>query len=215
VGRRPLLVIAGWLGAALLATAVGLGAISVIGAGLTSSGGERLSEADVARELAAAASASPAVPGGAASTPAPAPASTSTPGSAPPASDGTGDSPAPVRTSPSAAPAGTATTVPSRPRTTSPSRTTSVAGGPSVPGAARTFATRGGTVTARCVGSQVEIVSMSPVQGYAVHERATGPRDDAEGEFRSTGDGHDRVKVDVRCRSGAPVIEVRSETGDG
>jgi hypothetical protein len=48
-----LLVIAGWCGAALLAVLVGLGAINVIGAGLTSPGRTLKSSAEVERELAA------------------------------------------------------------------------------------------------------------------------------------------------------------------
>jgi hypothetical protein len=53
VTRRSVLVAAGWLGAAVLAVLVGLGAINVIGSGLTSSGGAPKTEAEVRRELAA------------------------------------------------------------------------------------------------------------------------------------------------------------------
>jgi hypothetical protein len=161
VERRPLLVIAGWLGAAALALLVGLGAISVIGSGLASSGGESLSEAEVRSRLASSGDESP---GGIEPPPGT---------SVPPASTGIGPA-APVEP-------------------------------------AKTFATRAGTVTARCAGSQVEIVSMSPAQGYAVHERESGRRAEAEGEFRGTGDDHDRVEVRVRCGAGEPVSEIRSE----
>jgi hypothetical protein len=51
MGRRALLVAAGWLGAAVLAVLVGLGAISVIGNGLTSGSTPALSAADVDRQL--------------------------------------------------------------------------------------------------------------------------------------------------------------------
>jgi hypothetical protein len=51
MGRRALLVAAGWLGAAVLAVLVGLGAISVIGNGLTSGSTAALSAADVDRQL--------------------------------------------------------------------------------------------------------------------------------------------------------------------
>jgi hypothetical protein len=44
---------AGWFGAVVLAVLVGLAAINVIGAGLTSSGGALKSSAEVERELAA------------------------------------------------------------------------------------------------------------------------------------------------------------------
>src|SRR4051812_46555888 len=42
---------------------------------------------------------------------------------------------------------------------------------PSAPGSSRTFPTRGGTVVARCADGHGTIVSMSPAQGFAVHER--------------------------------------------
>jgi hypothetical protein len=60
------------------------------------------------------------------------------------------------------------------------------------------------------VGTQAEIRSMSPVPGYAVHERAQGPQAEAEGEFRSTSDNHDRVKFSVRCADGSPALSDRS-----
>ncbi len=67
--------------------------------------------------------------------------------------------------------------------------------------------TRGGTVIARCDGGTPVIVSMVPAQGFEVHER-----DGDEGEFRSTGDNHDRVKVDVSCAgSGKPVVSARDD----
>jgi hypothetical protein len=144
-------VIAGWLGAAILATLLGLAAIAVVGNGLTSAGNTTLSEADVAGQLAPA---------------------------APPPSP----SPSPSSAAPSpGAPAG---------------------------GTKRTKLTRGGVVTARCVGARVEIV-MAPAQGFAVHEQSTGPQDSAEGEFRSDSDDKDRVKVNARCDAGIPLITER------
>ena len=146
---------AGWLGAAVLAVLVGLGAVSVIGNGLTSDGSTpALSAADVDRQLREA-------------TPAP-----------------SASAPAPTGTSP----AGTEPTAES---------------------------TRGGTVVARCVGTQAEIVAMSPAQGFAVHEKDQGPQDDAEGEFRGSADEHDRVKITVTCAGGHPSVSTRSEGGDG
>ncbi|MEV4758396.1 hypothetical protein AB0J86_25210 [Micromonospora sp. NPDC049559] len=73
-------------------------------------------------------------------------------------------------------------------------------------GTTRSFPTRGGTVVARCVGTGSEIVSMSPAQGFTVRERDAGPRERAEGEFRSTRDGHDRVEFEVECRTGEPNL---------
>jgi hypothetical protein len=69
----------------------------------------------------------------------------------------------------------------------------------------RTFPTRGGTVVARCAGGDPTITSMSPAQGFSVHERQG-----SEGEFRGVGDGHDRVKVDISCAGGRPEIEIES-----
>jgi hypothetical protein len=67
--------------------------------------------------------------------------------------------------------------------------------------------TRGGTVIARCDGGTPVIVSMTPAQGFEVHER-----DGDEGEFRSTSDNHDRVKIDVSCAgSGDPTVVARDD----
>ena len=86
------------------------------------------------------------------------------------------------------------------PATVSPSR-------PASTGEPSSKRTRGGTVIARCDGGTPVIVSMTPAQGFEVHER-----DGDEGEFRSTGDNHDRVKIDVSCAgSGRPVVSVRDE----
>ncbi|GAA3336752.1 hypothetical protein GCM10020358_10530 [Amorphoplanes nipponensis] len=70
-----------------------------------------------------------------------------------------------------------------------------------------TFPTRAGTVVGRCAGSRPEVVSMSPRQGYELHEQDRGWQDDdAEGEFRSQSDGRDRVKFEIVCRAGRPVL---------
>jgi hypothetical protein len=92
-----------------------------------------------------------------------------------------------------------------------PSARTSL-GTPSSPAESsdRSFITAGGTVVARCVGGQAEIRSMSPYEGYAVHERDQGPQAEAEGEFRSTSDNHDRAKFSVRCTGGKPALSDRS-----
>ena len=70
--------------------------------------------------------------------------------------------------------------------------------------------TRGGTVVARCVDGQPRLVSMTPAQGFEVHERGTD-----EGEFRSYRDNHDRVKIDVNCDAGGrAVISATNESDD-
>src|SRR3954454_23351336 len=73
---------------------------------------------------------------------------------------------------------------------------------PSPAGSSRTFPTRGGTVVARCADGRGTIVSMSPAQGFSVHERQG-----SEGEFRGVSDDHDRVKVDISCAGDRPEIE--------
>jgi hypothetical protein len=161
MGRRALLVAAGWLGAAVLAVAVGLGAIGVIGSGLTAGSTPALSAAEVERQLGAG-------------SPAPAAA----------ASIGDSPSPAPSATDP-------------------PEQGEPVA-----------KSTRGGTVVARCTATGAEIVTMSPAQGFAVHEKDQGPQAEAEGEFRGSSDDHDRVKVTATCPAGVLQVSVRSEGGD-
>jgi hypothetical protein len=94
---------------------------------------------------------------------------------------------------------------PTPPSPTAPSPTASASAS-----APRSFSTSGGRVVARCVAGEAVIVSMSPAQGFAVHDGEGG----AEGEFRGISDDHDRVKVDVSCRAGTPDVEVREEFGD-
>ena len=80
-----------------------------------------------------------------------------------------------------------------------------------------TSKTPGGTVVGRCVDGAPEIVSMSPAQGFNVHERDRGPQSDdsAEGEFRGQSNNHNRVKVHVRCGGGDTTdIEVEHENRD-
>lgn len=146
---QRLIIIAGWLAAAVLAVLVGLVAISVISDGITAPIARPMSRSDVERELAQA--------------------------------------------SPSAAP--------------SPSARPSA-------GTPRSFPTRGGMVVARCVDGAALIVSMSPAQGFAVHEREDGADSGVEGEFRGITDDDDRVKVEVTCPDGRPEIAVRSEPGE-
>jgi hypothetical protein len=153
--RRSLLVAAGWFGAAVLVAAVGLGAISIIGAGLTSPDTTRAkSAAEVTRELGRL-----------------------TPAPSAPASPSLGSAPA---TSPA-------------PRAASTAK-----------------ATRGGTVVARCAGTRAEIVTMTPEIGFAVHEKDSGPRAEAEGEFRGSSDDHDRVKIRVSCAGGTPQVSTEN-----
>ncbi|HET6529955.1 MAG TPA: hypothetical protein VFH03_04970 [Actinoplanes sp.] len=93
-----------------------------------------------------------------------------------------------------------ATSAPSVPRSPSPSA-------PASASAPRSFATAGGTVVVRCVAGRAEIVSMSPAQGFEVHDGGDG----AEGEFRGISDDHDRVEVEASCRGGRPALEERDD----
>ncbi|WP_436536677.1 hypothetical protein [Actinoplanes sp. HUAS TT8] len=76
---------------------------------------------------------------------------------------------------------------------------------PSTPAATvneQSFRTRGGTVVADCDG----ISTMSPAQGYEIHEKRQ-----LEGEFRSVRDNHVRVKVKLTCVNGVPDISERDD----
>ncbi|BCY13075.1 hypothetical protein [Actinoplanes sp. L3-i22] len=78
----------------------------------------------------------------------------------------------------------------------------SIGPSPATGSAESSFRTRGGTVVADCDG----IVSMSPAQGFAVHEKQV-----REGEFRSVRDNHDRVKVKLSCSGGTPLVTERND----
>ncbi|GAB1690495.1 hypothetical protein [Krasilnikovia sp. M28-CT-15] len=191
--RRTLLVIAGWFGAAVLAVLIGMGAVRVIGDGLTSEAGRPRSEAEVAQTLAAR-----GVPSALSSVPPTVSPEVSSAVETPPRQD-----------PPAADPSVTASAPPRVP--VAPSTSTGTGAAPAPTAATRSFRTRGGTVVARCEAGRVEIVAMSPLSGFAVHERDQGPRAQAEGEFRGTADEHDRVRVRVTCTAGRPVLTERSD----
>jgi len=75
-----------------------------------------------------------------------------------------------------------------------------------VPAAASTpaeaLAGRGGTVLARCSGGTVEVVSVTPAQGFRVHDQDSDDRDKVELES-------EEIAYDVRlsCVGGRPVAE--------
>ncbi|MCW2140894.1 hypothetical protein BXY51_005458 [Actinoplanes cyaneus] len=88
------------------------------------------------------------------------------------------------------------------PATAPPSATPAGEPSPSAVSREQSFRTRGGTVVAGCDG----IVSMSPAQGFGVHERRQ-----SEGEFRGVRDDHVRVKVELTCVDGVPHIDERDD----
>ncbi|GAA0442746.1 hypothetical protein Aca07nite_63700 [Actinoplanes capillaceus] len=145
LGRLPLVIVAGWIVAAVLAVLVGVVGIGLVGSGLVSRKGAPISEDEVERAL-----------------------------------DGLGGA------SPSMSP---------EPLTKETAKT-----GP--PARGRSFPTRGGTVVADCE----RIISMSPAQGFAVHDQ-----DDDEGEFRQVR-GEARVEVELTgCDQGTPRLAVSEE----
>ncbi|GGN97585.1 hypothetical protein GCM10010112_90070 [Actinoplanes lobatus] len=150
LGRLPLVIVAGWIVAAVLAVLVGVVGIGLVGSGLVSRQGAPISEDEVERAL-----------------------------------DGLGDA------SPSTSP--------------EPSKGEPSKGEPSATAArGRSFPTRGGTVVADCE----RIISMSPAQGFAVHDQ-----DDDDGEFRQV---RGEVKVEVEltgCDQGTPRLAVSEEAG--
>ncbi|GAA0535580.1 hypothetical protein GCM10010172_16040 [Paractinoplanes ferrugineus] len=75
LGRRPMVIVAGWIVAAVLAVLVGVVGIGVVGAGLTSRPGVSISERDVEIALGSASASPPLTPSRAPSTGVGAPAS--------------------------------------------------------------------------------------------------------------------------------------------
>jgi hypothetical protein len=58
-------------------------------------------------------------------------------------------------------------------------------------------------------GGLVQVVSMSPAQGYAVHDGVSREAHAAaEAEFRGVADDHDRVKARLRCAADVPSMSL-------
>jgi hypothetical protein len=73
----------------------------------------------------------------------------------------------------------------------------------------------GGSVIARCTGTQVYLVSWSPEPGYRARDVARGPA--PEGSVQFDGDdtaGEIEVWVSVRCVRGTPVATVTQRIDD-
>ncbi|KKK02327.1 hypothetical protein [Micromonospora sp. HK10] len=154
MGRRPILAAAaGWLAATVVATLVGLGAIRLVGEGITGTPGGVLDQGDVERALAAAPTGGPtaaAAPTGGPTTAAtPTGAATPTTGTATPTTGAAGPTPS---------------------------------GGPPAAGR-RGFATAGGTAVAECGPAGIRLISWSPAPGYQAKDADRGPDEHVEVRF--------------------------------
>lgn len=78
---------------------------------------------------------------------------------------------------------------------------TSASGGTTDPGSS--FSTRGGTVVARCTAGGVEVLGITPRDGWRVDQDLEEGR--LEVHFKATGD---EVKLDVACVNGVATATV-------
>jgi hypothetical protein len=69
----------------------------------------------------------------------------------------------------------------------------------------------GGRVIARCTGSEAEVLSWTPAQGFRTDKVERGPAAEVRVEFES--DDRD-VKVELRCEDGRPTAEVDDDGGE-
>ncbi|MFY1700649.1 septum formation initiator [Micromonospora sp. WMMA1923] len=161
--RRTLLAVLGWLATAVVATGIGLGAIRLVGEGITGTPGGVLSQEQIERSLASPPPSAPAVPPG---TTAPGttagPGTTAAPGTAGPGTAGPGE-PATATPAPSVTPAGIR----------------------------RVFSVTGGSAVAECRAGEVRLVSWAPAQGYRVSDVEQGPDDDVEVTFSGPDGEHE------------------------
>jgi serine/threonine-protein kinase len=175
MSRRSLLALGGWLAAAALATVVGVGATRFVGASIVGTPDGIRSQQDVEQALAAYPSAALQ------NTPAaPAPGQGSDP-QPPPSPSGQSPSARPIAPSPA----------PTRTTVTHPGR--------------HGFSFYAGLAVAECVGSDVQLVSWAPAQGYRVKDVDRGPDDDVKVEFK----GPDQTaKLKITCIDGEPVADI-------
>ncbi|HEX2145345.1 MAG TPA: hypothetical protein VHG10_12640 [Glycomyces sp.] len=79
------------------------------------------------------------------------------------------------------------------------------------------IATDGGTVLARCTGSEVELIWWTPAQGWSVAAVDPGPGAQATFGFSGAGDDDDDddgLNYTVTCVDDLPVAELRSDDDD-
>jgi pyruvate/2-oxoglutarate dehydrogenase complex dihydrolipoamide acyltransferase (E2) component len=112
-----------------------------------------------------------------------------------------GESPAPDRQANDAISSPTAEASPTSPRSDKPSPTTS--------DQERLITSPGGTVLARCSGTDAYLVSLSPAPGYRVTRVDPGPAPETTLTFQS---GQSQVELVVRCLSGVPHATIHRTT---
>jgi hypothetical protein len=186
VRRSRLLLVASWILTTMVATAVCAAGVSLVTRDVTESHPPALRSADVVALLAEPGPTSTAV----------ASSATVVPTSALPGDDAATTSPPPSAPPPTAPPTSAtdgATAPPTAPPPTEPP--------PSVDAVASTFRAAGGSVTARCTGERIELLSAMPLDGYRFVVASAGPA-----VVSVWFDGRDaKDEVSVGCRDGAPV----------
>ncbi|MGH3319878.1 MAG: hypothetical protein ACRDN9_06785 [Streptosporangiaceae bacterium] len=105
-----------------------------------------------------------------------------------------------------------ATAVPSAPSSPARAESPTPAPSPSVSGqVTRALDAPGGSVIARCRGTNAYLVSWTPRQGFESDDQVRGPARTVSAKFES--EDLD-VFVTVNCRGGAPVSHVATERDD-
>lgn len=207
---RILVGVTAWLLGAATATGGSLLAVSLLGQGITGTGGLLLSPEGVnqalARESADASGGAAAPRDGSPSTAAlgtsaPSPSATATPGHSP-APTGTGT----PGTGTSGGTQGTGTDGSGTDGTGTPGAGTS--GGPS--SAATLLTSRGGDVVASCLAAGAYLNSWSPQSGYETGDVSRGPAQTAQVTFQSASG---TVTMVVSCSSGVPSATTSSGSG--
>jgi hypothetical protein len=192
VGKRAVLVAAGWAVTAVAAALLGTAALNTLGAGILGPSTRTLSQTEVRDRLAGTTAPSVVAPSSSA------PATSAAPPAPDPTPSGTGTA---TVTPPTAVPT-------TQPGGRGPVPTGGPGGGPPAAAQPRTevLATAGGTIVAECTGGQVTLRSWSPAQGYEVHDVDRGPATQTRVRFR--GDSGE-VRVEITCVGGAPKAATR------
>lgn len=187
--KHPVTAVGGWLLAVVLATGIGMLAVSLLRDGFAAEP-EAVAPAPAGSAASSlpstAMSSRPVAPSTAAAAPTSAPArpssGASTAASAPP--------------SPSASPSAPSPSPPVAAAPGTPARPTPVT---------RSVASAGGTAIARCTGASAYLVSWSPAPGYKVDDHERGPGSAASVIFEGVEDDDTEITLSVTCPAGVPV----------